>query len=144
MRIAFAFIALIASATLLMLDITTAVYDFRTDVREDSFTIETAPAVTTANVTLFKALFDDDTNTISYTSSIAEAPVVTSYASATRDLASSNFTANTTRTLYVTYDINALSHSDAINNFINWWPFIWYMLITVFPIAALVAIFTGR
>lgn len=144
MRIAFAFLALIASFTLWLLDVTNAVYDFRTDVREDVFAVDTGPVATTANVTLLRAIYTDDTNTIGYTSSIAEVPVFATYNTATRELATSNFTANTTRSLIVNYDTNALSFATGINNLLDWWPFIWFMLITAFPIAALVAIFTGR
>lgn len=144
MRIAFAFVALIASFILWNLDITAAIYDFRTDVREDEFSVDTAVGVTTTNTTLIKTLFDNDTNTIGYLSTISETPVYSSYDTTTRELKTAGLTANTTRTLTVNYDTNALTHSTAINNLIDWWPFIWYMLLTAFPIAALVAIFTGR
>jgi len=144
MRIAFAFIALIASFCLWLLDISNAVYDFRTDVREDSFTVVTPAAVTSANVTLLKAVYDNDTNTIDYISSISETPVFSSYDTTTRQLLTTGLSANTTRTLDVNYDTNALTHSTAINALLNWWPFIWFMIIVAFPIAALVAIFTGR
>jgi hypothetical protein len=144
MRIAFAFIALIASFSLWLLDVSSAVYDFRTDVREDAFVVETAAAATTANVTLLRAIFDDDTDTIGYLSTIAEIPVFGSYNTTTRQLNTTGLTANTSRTLTVNYDTNALTFSTAINNLLDWWPFIWYMILTAFPIAALVAIFTGR
>lgn len=143
MRIAFAFIALIASASLWLLDVSAGVYDFRTDVREDVFTVVTVDA-TAANVTLLKAVFDNDTNTIGYVSSIAEVPVFSSYNTTTRQLETSGLTDNTTRTLTVNYDTDALSFSTAINNLLDWWPFLWFMILTAFPIAALVAIFTGR
>lgn len=144
MRIAFAFIALIASFTLWLLDITTAIYDFRTDVREDTFIVATAPGVTSANTTLLRAVFDDDTQTISYLSTIAETPVFSSYNITSRQVLTSGLTDNTSRTLTVIYDTNALTQSDAIDNLIDWWPFLWYMLITAFPIASLVAIFYVR
>ena len=144
MRIALAFVTLLASGILWMLPITSAVYDFRTDVREDAFSVDTAAAGTTANVTLIKAVYDNDTNTIGYVSSIAETPVYSSYNTTSRQLLTSGLTGSTTRTLTVNYDTNALTHSGAIDTLIDWWPFIWFMLITAFPIAAIVAIFTGR
>ncbi len=144
MRIAFAFIALIASFVLWLLPITTGIYDFRTDVRADAFSVDTAAGITTGNVTLLRAIYTDDTNTISYVSTLAEVPIFSSYNTTTRQLLTSGLTANTTRTLTVNYDINALAFSDALSTLLDWWPFIWYMIITAFPIAALVAIFTGR
>lgn len=144
MRIAFAFIALTASFVLWLLPITTATYDFRTDVREDAFTVATATGNTSACVILLQPIYGDDTNTIGYISSINETPTFSSYNSTTRELATSGLTENTTRTLTVSYDVNALTFSDAIDTFIDWVPFIWYMLIIAFPVAALVAIFTGR
>ena len=145
MRIAFAFVMLVASSILWLLDVTTGIYDFRTTVREDVFVAtETTPLGTTANVTLLKSIYDDDTNTISYESTLAETPVFSSYNTITRQLLTSGLTANTSRILTVIYDTNALAHSDAIDNILDWWPFIWYMLIVTFPIAAILAIFTGR
>ncbi len=144
MRIAFAFIALIAAFTLWLLDITNAVYDFRTDVREDAFAVTTASGVTSANTTLLKPVFDNDTHTIGYLSSISETPVFSTYNTTTRQLLTTGLTAASTRTLTVNYDTNALTHSTALNALLNWWPFFWFMIITAFPIAALVAIFTGR
>lgn len=144
MRIGFAFIALIASFILWVLPVTDAVYDFRTDVREDDFTVATGLGVTSANVTLLKAIYDNDTDTIGYTSNVTEIPAFSSYNSTTRQLLTTGLSANTTRLLTINYDTNALTFSTALNTLLNWWPFIWYMLITAFPIASLVAIFTGR
>ena len=144
MRIAFAFTIMLLSAILWMVDTTQAVYDFRTEVREDDFTVTTAANVTSANVTLLKEVYDDDTDTIGYTSSIAEAPVYSAYNTVTRQLLTANLTAGTSRTLTVNYDIDALVYSTSLNTFLDWWPFVWIILVIIFPIAAIVAIFTGR
>ena len=128
-----------------MLPITAAIYDFRTDVQEDSFTSDTAVGQTTDNVTLSKVLYDNDTQTIDILSSISDdVPAYSSYNGTTRLLGISSLSANTTRTLTVSYDVDALSASNAINNFLDAISWIWLLCIAVFPMAALAAIFLGR
>lgn len=144
MRIVFAFIALISSAVLWMLPLTEAVYDFRTDNREDYFVVFTEGANTTCNTTLLFPVYNNDTMTISYTSNVSEAPIVSSYNGTTRELITANLTANVTRGLYVYYDINALSHSASLDTLVDWTPYIWYILLLAFPACALVAIFWYR
>lgn len=145
MRIFYAFLVIATAAMLWMLPITDAIYDFRTDLQEDSFASDTAVGQTTENVTLSKVLYDDDTQTIDILSSISDdVPAYSSYNGTTRLLGISGLSANTTRTLTVTYDVDALAGSDAINNFLDVVPWIWLMCIAVFPMAALAAMFLGR
>tara|TARA_Y100000310_G_scaffold209022_1_gene209630 strand:- start:519 stop:926 length:408 start_codon:yes stop_codon:yes gene_type:complete len=134
---------LIAAGLLWMIDIPQAVLDFRTTTRQDVFNVVTADT-TTANVTLLRAIYLNDTNTISYLSTISEEPFFSSYNSTTRDLQTGGLTANTTRTLTVNYSENALTFNTSLNTFLDWFPYMWISIIALFPIAALVAIFTGR
>lgn len=128
-----------------MLPVSGAVYDFRTDLREDEFTSPTGVLVTTANVTLGKPVYDNDTSTIDYFSDLStDVPVYSSYNATSRQLGVAGLTDNTTRTLTITYDIDALGGSDALNTFVGYVPWMWMLLIIVFPIAGLAAIFTGR
>lgn len=145
MRIFYSFLVIATAAMLWMLPITASIYDFRTDLQEDTFSTDTAVGVTTANVTLSDELYDDDTQTIDILSSISDdVPAYSSYNGTTRLLGISGLSANTTRVLTVTYDVDALAGSDAINNFLDVVPWVWLMCIAVFAPAALVSMFVGR
>ena len=144
MKIFYAFLVIVAATLLFMLPITTMVYDFRTDIREDTFTVTTAAGVTSANVTLLKTIYDNDTATISYLSSKPEVPVFTSYNTTSRQLLTGNLTALTTRTLYVSYDTDALTGYTALDTLLDRVPFIWLLIIIAFPVAALGSMFVGR
>lgn len=128
-----------------MLPVSSAIYDFRTDLREDTFNNTTGIGETTANVTLFKLVYDDDTETIGILSSIStDTPLYSSYNGTTRLLGITGLAASANRTLTVSYDIDALEGSDAVNTLLDRIPFIWMLVIIAFPMAALFAIFTGR
>ena len=142
-RIFASFLIIITSFFLLVMPITTATYEFRTNERSDSFlAVTTGVGVTSANVTLLKAIYDNDTGTIVYTSSIAEAPAVSTYNTTSRQLLTTGLTANTSRTLTVQYDITSLSGLTSFDTILNYMPFLWYILIVAFTIAALAAVFT--
>ena len=147
MRIFYAFLVIVVASILFMLPLTTAIYDFRTDLREDTFDTDTGGSVTTANVTLGKPIYDNDTQTIDILSDLAtDVPAYTdsSYNVTSRKTGIEGLTANTTRILTVSYDIDALEGSDAINTVMDIIPFIWLLVIIAFPMMALFAIFTGR
>ncbi len=145
MRIYYAFLVILTAAVLFMLPITDAVYNFRTDVREDTFISATAAGDTTANVTLFKPVYLNDTSTIDLLSSLSsDTPTYSSYNITTRLLGVSGLTSNVSRTLTVDYDVDALNASSALNTILDKIPWIWILMILSFPIAALIAIFTGR
>jgi len=145
MRIFYAFLVMVTTAMLWMLPITVAVYDFRTDIQEDTFTSDTAVGQTTENVTLTQELYDDDTSTIDILSSLSDdAPAYASYNGTSRLLGISGLSENTTRTLTVFYDVSALVGNDAINNLLDIVPWIWMLCIIAFPMAAIAAIFIGR
>jgi len=145
MRILYAFFVIVVAAILFMLPLTTAIYDFRTDLREDTFNNTTGVGETTANLTLFKPIYDDDTGTVGILSSIStDTPLYSSYNATSRLLGMTGLADNSTRVLTISYDIDALEGSDAINTIMDIIPFIWMMVIIAFPMAALYAIFTGR
>jgi len=127
-----------------MLPLTLVIYDFRTDTQEDDFTVETGVGVTTASVVLDKELYNDDDDTIVLTSDISETPTTSNYTSATRTLAVASLTANTTRTLTVSYDIEAFEQAGAISTLIDKIPFLWLAMIIALPPAAIVAIWLGK
>ena len=128
-----------------MLPMTESVYDFRTELREDSFTSPTGVGVTCANVTLGKPVYDDDTGTVDPLSDLyTDTPVTSSYNTTSRQLLVCGLTANTTRILTISYDVDALEGFDAIELMVDKIPFIWILLIIVFPIAAFASIFMKR
>lgn len=140
-----AFLVIVVAAILFMLPLTDAIYDFRTDLREDAFNKTTGVDETTANVTLHKPIYDADTDTIDILSSIStDTPLYSSYDNTTRLLGMTGLADNSTRILTVSYDIDALAASNAINILLDRVPFIWLLSIIAFPMAALFAIFTGR
>lgn len=65
----------------------------------------TTAATTTANVTLLKPLFDDDSVNVSVVVSgnNTDVPAVSTYTAETKALAITGLVENTTRTLYLTY-----------------------------------------
>jgi len=144
MRIFYAFLIVVTSAILFMLPITKAVYDFRTDLRTDTFITATA-GVTSANETLLDALYGDDIGSIDIVSSNAtDTPLPNSYNSTSQVLNIIGLGTNTSRTLAVSYDVDALESSSGISNLLDYIPFIWILICVAFGPAALFAIFTGR
>lgn len=140
-----AFLILVASAILWMLPVTEGIYDFRTDVEENAFAVTTGVGETAANVTLLTALYDDDYSEAAVTSNItSDIPAMSSYNTTTRALAVNGLTANTSRTITVEYDVYALTDANAVDTFLDWFPYIWILIKIAFPIAALAAIFVGR
>lgn len=108
MRIFYAFIIIFVSAILFMLPFTQMAYDFRTDPRTDVFTVDTAVGITTGNESLYDDLYDDDMGSIDIDSTLAtDLPMPSSYNTTTRLLDITGLTANTTRTLSITYDYDA-------------------------------------
>lgn len=146
MRVVSAFIVLLAVIILFLLPITQAIYDFQTDQRQDTFNlVSTAAGVTTADVTILQALYDNDTATFEFSSNTsADVPIYSSYNSTNRSLTVAGLAGNTTRTLYVTYDVDALSGQVAIDAIMDRTPYFWYLALLCFIPAALLAIFTNR
>ena len=128
-----------------LLPITTAIYDFRTDLRTDTFSTDTAAGVTSANETLLESLYEGDLGSIDiFSDDATDVPLGSSYNATSRLLNVTGLTANATRTLDVSYDVDALQGSEAINTLVDRVPWIWFLIIVAFGPAALFAIFTGR
>ena len=145
MKIFYAFLIILTAVILLMLPLTGMVYDFRTDQRDDTFSVSTGAGVTAANVTLLRAVFDDDDQTIAFTSNATESPIVVSYNGTTRQLLVGALTESSTRDLVVTYDIDALAREGtAVNGLIDRVPAMYLLTIIAFPVAAVAAIFLNR
>lgn len=133
------------SAILFMLPVTEAVYDFRTDLRTDTFSTTTGIGATSVNETLLDDLYDCDMGSIDIDSDDAtDTPFPSSINCTNRVLTITGLTANATRILDITYDIDALKGSTAINAIMDRVPWIWLLVIIAFAPAALFAIVTGR
>ena len=145
MRIFYSFLIMMVSVFLWLLPITESTYAFRTDLREDSFTVETLAGITTANVTLFDEVYDDDTSTISIISSDADdSPLYSSYNSTTRLLTFSGLAESTNRTIDVSYDIDALSGHGVFHTLMDHAPWLYIVLVIALPLASLYAIWRPR
>lgn len=143
-RIFYGFLILVFSALLWLIPVTALIYDFRTDVTENGFYVVTGATATNSTVILTKAIYDDDVTTLEALSDLeTDIPTYASYNSTTRATVFTNLTANTTRTLSVFYDTDALN-SSAWGTILDIFPKIWMILIIAFPVAGLVAILIMR
>jgi len=145
MRIYQAFLVMMTTAILWLLPVSDGIYDFRTDVREDSFSVTTGVGETTADVVLVKELYDDDISTVTALSdNTTDTPTADAYNTGTRALTVGGLQAETSRGLTVSYDVYALTGGGAIDTLISRYDLIWIICLIAFPAVALAAIFVGR
>ena len=130
---------MVSAVILFLLPITTLVYDFRTDLETDTFSVTTAIGETT----LLVAIYGNDTDTISYTSNVTETPSVSAYDTATRQLTTASLTANVTRSLVVSYNIDAINN-DSVATLLDNTSAIWLLMVITLPVAAIASIFLGK
>ena len=139
------FLIILCSTILILLPVSDGVYDYRTDLREDNFTVITGAGTDNSTIQLFKSLYDDDTSTIDLLSHDADdSPYLSSYNTTTRALVVAGLGENITRIIDVTYDIEADNMSGGISGFLDILPWIWILIWVAFPAAAVIAIWTGR
>lgn len=137
MRVFHSFIVIVVVGLLLMFPMPSAIYDFRTDVRTDDFYYVTAAGQTTANVTLVKPPYDDDYQTISlFTDLSTDNATLASYNTTTRVAGISNLTADDERTISVSYDVDALWNSAALDTFLDLAPYLWFIFLFIFLIVS--------
>lgn len=145
MRIFQGFLVLVVVAILWMLPVSQAIYDFRTDIREDVFAVTTGGAETTTAEVLLKPVYDDDTGTISLLSDLAtDTPALDAYTPATQVVDISGLTADSSRELTVTYDTDALSVHAAVSIVMDLLPMIWILILVAFPVVSLIVIVKRR
>lgn len=95
---------------LLLYPMILAIDQFRLKDQIDPFNVTTAAAVTSANVTLSQDLYNDATSGVSIESDLdTDAPVASTYTAATNYLLVTGLTADDSRQLTITYDIDRLS-----------------------------------
>jgi hypothetical protein len=145
MRIFQGFLVMVVTALLWLLPVSEAIYNFRTDIREDAFTIVTGVGETTAAVVLYRAVYNDDEGTVSLLSDLAtDTPALDSYVPATHVVNISGLTASSSRELTVAYDIDALNTHPAVGILMDILPVLWVLVLIAFPVVALVVIIRGR
>jgi len=145
MKIFSAFLIILTSVALFLLPLTAAIYDFRTDLRTDTFSTATGVDAHSANETLLNDLYDGDIGSIDIASDdTSDTPLANSYNATSRQLNITGLADNTTRSLDVSYDIDALQGSSAISTIADRVPWVWLLMVIAFAPAALFAIFTGR
>lgn len=139
------FMIIVGAVVLWLLPITPAIYDFRTDLRTDTFLTTTAVGITSANETLLDDLFNNDVGSVSIISdNTTDTPLGSSYNATSRALLVIGLSGNATRTLGVSYDVQAFEVTDAINALLDKVWLIWMLIIIGFAPAALLALFLNR
>lgn len=139
-----AFLIILASTILFLIPFIQAAEDLKTDQRTDYFNISTAVGITTSNITLGEALYDNDLTTIQIVSDLSTDSVVwASYNATDRHILISALTDNSTRTLTASYNVDALG-SSAVSDFVDALVWIWLLSAAAFAPAALAGIFIGR
>lgn len=102
--IAVVIIILALPAVLVSLD------DFRLDEQVDTYVVTTDNVTTTYSATLSQDLYNDDTRNASVSSNYtSDAPIASSYTSASNTLSITGLAVSRTRMLTVTYDIEGLN-----------------------------------
>lgn len=144
MRIFYSFMIILVAVVLWLLPLSDMVYAYRTEPVTDESTLDTGVGETTADITLDNFVYDDDIDTISVSSSISEVPAVSSYNGTTKTVSIASLTADDSRTLSITYDVDVITDNDAINTLLDRSAWIWMLTIITFPVASLAAIWTNR
>lgn len=138
------FLILVFSALLWLIPINSLVYTFRTDVTTNSFYVSTAVGTDNATVALTKAIYDDDTSTLTILSDLyTDVPVLVSYNTTTRATLFNGLTDNATRTISMSYDTDAVNNS-SWDTILDFFPNLWLIFIICFDLAALVAVLVDR
>ena len=106
-------VILIISACMIILllpAVLLSINEFRMTEYEEPHIITTAAEVTTSDITLSQELFSGETYNAVVTSNItADAPIPSSYVSSTQVLTVTGLEADNSRTLTITYEIDALN-----------------------------------
>lgn len=136
-------LAAVAVLFLLATSVTGSMTEFRTRDQTDEYAVNTGTGITSANVTLTKALWGGDTSFAEASSDNAtDVPRVTTYLAATKVLTIEGLAASTNRTLTIVYSIGALDANTDRAAGLS--PLIWFAAIMVLPIIAVVVALSRR
>lgn len=121
-----------------------SIYDFRTDVQTQNYTVETEADETTASLQLSTALWEGDVAKASISSNITvDAPIASSYNSTNRELTVTGLAASQNRTLDVSYDVASLTDYPGVSGGILHVPGILTAVLIVIVLGAIVAMILG-
>lgn len=144
MKAFWSFLIVFCSVLLWVIPFTDAAHNFKTDVRTDEFTVTTADSTNTT-VQLFTTLYDGDSSSVDLLShDVDDSPLLSSYNTTTRAAVITGLAGNTTRQLDVAYDVDALGNATLITLAGVTTPWLWYAIASVFPLAALYALWFMR
>ena len=144
MKVVVIFIAVIILAIALPA-VTTGVFDFRTDIIEEEFVMDTAGGVTNTTVQLGEPLWDASVAYAQVSSNdTTETPTTNSYTSATRALIITNLNAGTGHILTVSYNTEGLSGYTGAEAGVTKLPLAVVVSIVILPLALLVLLFLRR
>lgn len=117
---------IIVFGALLLIIATPFVFESIDDTLTEDYTqnfagVSTGAGVNTANVTLGRAIYNNDTSSVTAITSSTDndSPTAASYNSASRALGVSGLEASTSRTLSVTFDIDRATLPDGISAFLT-------------------------
>jgi hypothetical protein len=131
MKIVATFLMIVLIGLLFMLPISTAVYDYRTDIQEEDHTVATAALATSANVSLHLPIYLANLSTLTFSSTLATDNATPGYYydSTSHVVQVNGLTALSSRTLTAFYDVNALTSVGALDTFLNMVPWLWYLML---------------
>jgi hypothetical protein len=143
MRIFYSFLIVFISVLFALLPFTGAIHSLLTDIKEDKFTITTAAAATNSTIQLYKPLYDDDISSIEFVShDTDDALIASTYNSTSRELLVLGFAAGTSRSIDVSYEIDAINNT-YFSTAITVATFIWLIMIAVFAVGGLIWLWWG-
>lgn len=141
MKWLFSILIVLSAAAGFAVPITGLCHDFQTDVRTDNVYTSTGPGAVTADIVLFKSIYADDSSTLSVNSSISESPVITAYTAATKTASIGGLTANTSRTISLSYEVDALGGSSSWTTLLGIAPYLYYLILVIIMAAGPIVIF---
>lgn len=122
-----------------------AIYDFRTSLKTDTFWSSTDGATTSANVTLTKAVYDNDLATITITSNLPQdVPALVDYNTTSRLTDITGLALSSNRTLSVSYDYQSIQPNGVIDSLLDKLPWIWFLCVIGFIPSALIVMWFRR
>ncbi len=144
-RIFEAMLVLVLVGFLWMLPVPDAIYNYRTTVRADHFTVDTIEGQTTTTLVLFKPVYGGDPEKISASSnSTSDSPEIASYEPSTRAVTVSGLSESEAHRLEISYDTDALTQSRSISSFLDYLPWLWIINLFAFPICAIIVVIRQR
>lgn len=122
---------------------TGAAHALLTDLKEDIFTITTAVGSDNSTVQLYKKLYENDTSSIEFVShDTGDIPLASTYNSTTRSLLILGLAENITRSIDVTYEIDAIDNT-SFTTALTALTFIWLIMIPLFALGGLIWLWWG-